>query len=669
MNVIIPIGGLGERFKNEGYNVPKTLVKFNGKYMIEWLLHSLRLTRFDTLIIPYNKQLDKYGFKDIVKQSCHRYQDVIFVPISFQTKNVIETLNQAILYLNNSGRAGNVDLFSKPTISVDCDTFYSLPDSEDFYKENLLQVVKDYSYSANIILYKHDKNIQPIYSYILINDQQKVTQIKEKNKISDNACIGAYVFVNLNELEKYCNELLLTPRDKEIYISDIYDLMIRDNKNVYGLQYEHVYCTGTPLQLKILSSIVPSKPLRFCFDLDNTLVSPPFSPGDYSTVSPNHKNIKYLQYLKKKGHTIIINTARRMRTHGGNCGKLMADIGKLTFDTLEQFNIPFDEIYFGKPDADFYIDDKAVNCITEDLEKCTGVYNLECESRSFNSIKLDGDGNIVKTSTDPKINGEIHWYRNIPPEISDLFPVFYSSYKNSYTIENIQGIPLSHIYTDGGFNSQILKNILYALNRIHNSNSPASEPSEQKIDMYSLYCDKLKDRYKNNESFYYTLISKDTVGTLEIYDWLCSKYTEYKKYNFGVYGVIHGDAVFSNILLDDKSQLKFIDMRGINNYTPTIYGDIFYDYAKIYQSICGYDYILLGKNIDYKNCEQYKDEFKKYFIEKFGKDKFKYLQYLTVGLFFTLLPLHANENDDTLRELYYRCSEIYKEVKEPVENL
>ena len=46
-----------------------------------------------------------------------------------------------------------------------------------------------------------------------------------------------------------------------------------------------------------------------------------------------------MKYLKSFGHTIIIYTARRMKTHKGNTGKLMADIGKITFNTLEKFKI------------------------------------------------------------------------------------------------------------------------------------------------------------------------------------------------------------------------------------------------------------------------------------------------------------------------------------------
>jgi hypothetical protein len=45
-------------------------------------------------------------------------------------------------------------------------------------------------------------------------------------------------------------------------------------------------------------------------------------------------------------------------------------------ETLNRLEIPFDEIYFGKPIADFYIDDKAIN-VFDDIEKFTGFYTDE----------------------------------------------------------------------------------------------------------------------------------------------------------------------------------------------------------------------------------------------------------------------------------------------------
>lgn len=126
--------------------------------------------------------------------------------------------------------------------------------------------------------------------------------------------------------------------------------------------------------------------MRICFDFDNTLVTFPKIKDDYTSVLPIQKNIDILNYLKSFfGHTIIIYTARRMKTYNGNIGKVFSDIGKITFDTLEKFNIPFDEIYFGKPYADVYIDDLALNCY-DNIEKALGFYMNKVSPRDFNSI-------------------------------------------------------------------------------------------------------------------------------------------------------------------------------------------------------------------------------------------------------------------------------------------
>lgn len=114
--------------------------------------------------------------------------------------------------------------------------------------------------------------------------------------------------------------------------------------------------------------ILTEKTLRICFDIDNTLVTKPKVSGDYSTVEPLDKNIQILRRLKSSGHIIILHTARKMSTYSGHSGKALAEIGKITFETLEKFEIPFDEIYFGKPSADFYVDDKAINAF-DDIEK------------------------------------------------------------------------------------------------------------------------------------------------------------------------------------------------------------------------------------------------------------------------------------------------------------
>lgn len=94
--------------------------------------------------------------------------------------------------------------------------------------------------------------------------------------------------------------------------------------------------------------------MRICFDLDNTLCT----GKPYAEAKPYAWAAPLLESLKEKGYTIIIYTARNMNTYNGNIGLVNKNIGMLTFSQLDRWGFKYDEIYFGKPSADIYIDDK-----------------------------------------------------------------------------------------------------------------------------------------------------------------------------------------------------------------------------------------------------------------------------------------------------------------------
>jgi len=98
---------------------------------------------------------------------------------------------------------------------------------------------------------------------------------------------------------------------------------------------------------------------KICIDLDGVIASFKKEGETYSDVAPIPGAIEKLNALKAAGHYIIIYTARHMKTCNGNVGLVIAKIGKITLDWLHKYEIPFDEIHFGKPWADVYIDDNA----------------------------------------------------------------------------------------------------------------------------------------------------------------------------------------------------------------------------------------------------------------------------------------------------------------------
>ncbi len=115
--------------------------------------------------------------------------------------------------------------------------------------------------------------------------------------------------------------------------------------------------------------------MRICFDLDGVICNQVVK-GYYWGSVPNNEVVDLIQRLHKQGHTIIIHTARKMNTYKGNVGRVQATIGQLTFDQLNNWQVPYDEIYFGKPAAELYIDDKA--CLYKSAEQLeeeiNGVY-------------------------------------------------------------------------------------------------------------------------------------------------------------------------------------------------------------------------------------------------------------------------------------------------------
>lgn len=96
-------------------------------------------------------------------------------------------------------------------------------------------------------------------------------------------------------------------------------------------------------------------------DLDETICSTQNS--DYSNSTPKTEIIEKLREFKTRGFEIVISTSRNMRTYEGNTGKITANTLPIIIEWLNKHNVPYDEIYVGKPwcgHEGFYVDDKAI---------------------------------------------------------------------------------------------------------------------------------------------------------------------------------------------------------------------------------------------------------------------------------------------------------------------
>ena len=101
---------------------------------------------------------------------------------------------------------------------------------------------------------------------------------------------------------------------------------------------------------------------RLIFDLDGTLAIDDPAKA-YADREPNLPVIEKLRAYKAEGFEIVICSARNMRTYAGQIGKINANTLPGIIDWLKAHDIPFDEVFVGKPwcgTDGFYVDDRAV---------------------------------------------------------------------------------------------------------------------------------------------------------------------------------------------------------------------------------------------------------------------------------------------------------------------
>ncbi|MCH4123097.1 MAG: capsular biosynthesis protein [Levilactobacillus sp.] len=98
-------------------------------------------------------------------------------------------------------------------------------------------------------------------------------------------------------------------------------------------------------------------------DIDGTLCDLKTAEQTYLDVAPKASVIARLREYQAAGYHIILFTSRQMRTYTGNLGKINKFTAPITAEWLAKYQVPYDEIIFGKPWAGrggYYVDDRAI---------------------------------------------------------------------------------------------------------------------------------------------------------------------------------------------------------------------------------------------------------------------------------------------------------------------
>ena len=106
------------------------------------------------------------------------------------------------------------------------------------------------------------------------------------------------------------------------------------------------------------------------------------------------RRTEHIAQFSAQGHEVVICTARNTVTSGHNVGEVYKNVGAITLENLRQLNIEYDEIYFGKPYGDIYINAKAFNTYDKSLFRNLGFYDFQ-STTSKDELKTNKSGRFL----------------------------------------------------------------------------------------------------------------------------------------------------------------------------------------------------------------------------------------------------------------------------------
>lgn len=239
MKVIITGAGKGSRFLEKGINLPKYLIKANGKTLLEYSLLTLSDFYSSEFIFIFRDLEDETKVRQIIN-SCKNYNgekilNYKIININFLTKGQAET----VLSIKDS-------LIKDDSILIfNVDTFVA--NSYNYIKkEDINSLVDGVIYTT--------KSTGDHWSFAKTKlNSNKVIEVSEKVRISENASIGLYYFKSFNEFQnillKYEKDII--KNNKELYIMPIYKYLIEEGKEIIlkDIPFDNFIPLGTPNEI------------------------------------------------------------------------------------------------------------------------------------------------------------------------------------------------------------------------------------------------------------------------------------------------------------------------------------------------------------------------------------------------------------------------------------
>jgi HAD superfamily hydrolase (TIGR01509 family) len=231
LNVVIPMAGAGSRFEKAGYTFPKPLIDVNGKPMIQVVVESMNIEATFIYIVQKSHR-EKYNLDtllNLITPNCK------IVEVDGLTEGAACTVLLAKEHINNENQL----------ILTNSDQFIQWDSTEFMYQMN------EKDFDGAIMCFE---STHPKWSFAKTNEDGLITEVAEKNPISNQATAGIYYFKHGSDFVASAEQMIEKNirTNNEFYVCPVYNEAILNDKKIYNyhIPAENMWGLGTPEDLK-----------------------------------------------------------------------------------------------------------------------------------------------------------------------------------------------------------------------------------------------------------------------------------------------------------------------------------------------------------------------------------------------------------------------------------
>jgi HAD superfamily hydrolase (TIGR01509 family) len=232
MKVLIPMAGAGSRFVTAGYSFPKPLISIknmNDKPMIQVVVENINIDAKHIFIVR-EEHYNKYNLQqllNVISPECK------IVTVDHLTNGAACTTLLAKEHINNN----------EPLFIANSDQFLVWDSNEFMYS------MMDNGIDGGILTFN---NSHPKWSYVKMDDNGYVTEVREKTVISNEATCGTYYWRKGSDYVKYAEQMIKKNIrvNNEFYTAPVYNEAIQDGKKIKIFHIDKMWGLGEPESLE-----------------------------------------------------------------------------------------------------------------------------------------------------------------------------------------------------------------------------------------------------------------------------------------------------------------------------------------------------------------------------------------------------------------------------------